>query len=231
MKILGLIPARGGSKGIPNKNRKELGGKPLMQYTIDAALGSKMLSRVIFSSEDKTLIKLAEKLGVEVPFIRPEELSEDTSGSIEVVQHALDFVSKNGEQYDAVCLLQVTTPFRSSQFIDNAITTFIKNGNDSLISVQKVPHHYNPHWVFEADNETLKIATGEKEIIKRRQDLPDTFIRDGSIYITKTDVLQKQNSFFGNSISYLESDPSKHVNIDTMEDWVKAEQLLKILNK
>jgi CMP-N,N'-diacetyllegionaminic acid synthase len=231
MKILGLIPARGGSKGIPNKNRKELGGKPLMQYTIEAALGAKMLSRVIFSSEDKTLIKLAEELGVEIPFIRPEQLSQDTSGSIEVVQHALHFFKELGKEFDAVCLLQVTTPFRSSQFIDNAISTFIKNGSDSLISVQKVPHHYNPHWVFEADKGTLKIATGESEIIKRRQDLPDTYIRDGAVYITKTEVLQKQNSFFGKTISYIESDPTKHVNIDTMEDWIKAEQLLKILPK
>ncbi|OAB75736.1 acylneuraminate cytidylyltransferase family protein [Cochleicola gelatinilyticus] len=229
MRILGLIPARGGSKGIPNKNRKDLNGKPLLQYTIEAALASEKLERVVFTSEDETLITLATKMGAEVPFVRPAYLSQDTSGSLEVVQHALKELSIKGENFDAVCLLQVTTPFRSPLFIDEAISVFIKKQTDSLISVQKVPHQYNPHWVFEASRQTLKIATGEKEIIKRRQELPESFIRDGSIYITKTEVLLEQNSFFGTTISYLESNPKTYVNIDTEADWKKAETIAKTL--
>lgn len=228
MKILGLIPARGGSKGIPDKNKKELGGKPLLQYTIEAALNSKMLDRVIFSSEDTELITLAKSLGVDVPFVRPVHLAEDSSGSLEVAQHALQFLSKKGEEFDAVCLLQVTTPFRTSSDIDTALKKFMDEGNDSLISVQKVPHQYNPHWVFETSkNGSLKIATGDTHIIKRRQELPQAFIRDGAIYITKTEVLLKQNSFFGKSISYMETDPDRFVNIDTEKDWLEAEQLHK----
>ncbi|MCH9661012.1 MAG: acylneuraminate cytidylyltransferase family protein [Bacteroidetes bacterium] len=227
MKILGLIPARGGSKGIPYKNRKKLGGKPLLEYTVEAALGASLLDTIVFSSEDATLINMAKELGVSVPFIRPAELASDTAGSLEVVQHAVQFLAQKGQHYDAVCLLQVTTPFRTSEDIDTAIEKFKNEGNDSLISVQEVPSHYNPHWVFMPKDGGLKIATGEKEIIKRRQELPEAYIRDGAIYITKTDVLLKRQSFFGATISYMVLHPETSVNIDTMADWQKAEAILK----
>ncbi|PKA82114.1 N-acylneuraminate cytidylyltransferase [Ulvibacter sp. MAR_2010_11] len=230
MKILGLIPARGGSKGIPDKNKKLLGGKPLLQYTMEAALASKHLDKVVFSSEDAALIDLAKSMGVEVPFVRPAHLSGDTSGSLEVVQHALNFFLDTGESFDAVCLLQVTTPFRTASDIDSAIEKFISERNDALISVQKVPHQYNPHWVFTlSEKGDLQLASGDIEIIKRRQDLPEAFIRDGAIYITKTDVLLKEHSFFGQSLSYFETNAARHVNIDTPEDWERAEQLCKKL--
>jgi CMP-N,N'-diacetyllegionaminic acid synthase len=226
MRILGLIPARAGSKGIPNKNRKELAGKPLLLYTVEAALNSKLLDRIIFSSEDETLRNMAENAGVEVPFVRPAYLAQDNSGSLEVVQHALKELSEQGDTYEAVCLLQVTTPFRTASDIDAAITAFKEAQTDSLISVQKVPHQYNPHWVFEREEDSrLRLATGEKNIIKRRQDLPPAYIRDGAIYITKTTVLMEQHSFFGNSIASVELDPETHVNIDTASDWLRAEQI------
>ncbi|MFC7356872.1 cytidylyltransferase domain-containing protein [Jejudonia soesokkakensis] len=226
MNILGLIPARGGSKGILHKNRKLLAGKPLLQYTIDAALGATELDAVVFSSEDDTLIELAERSGVRVPFKRPKELATDTAKSIDVVLHALGALSEKGEHYDAVCLLQVTTPFRTAADIDAALQKFKLSNVDSLITVLEVPHKYNPHWVFEAENETLRIATGEQEIISRRQELPPAYIRDGAIYITKTEVLRDKKSFFGTRLGYLLSDDSKHVNIDTMEDWGRAERIL-----
>ena len=230
MRILGLIPARGGSKGIPNKNKKLLAGKPLLRYTAEAALASRSLDRIIFSSEDETLIALAEGFGVAVPFKRPEHLATDKAGSLEVVQHAVKTMQDAGEKFDAVCLLQLTTPFRDASTIDEAVSKFIKEGSDSLISVQKVPHQYNPHWVFEAHEGMLKIATGDSEIIKRRQELPVSYIRDGAIYITKTEVLMNENSFFGSSISFIETDPKTYVNIDTQEDWEKAEDIAKTLN-
>ncbi|MEM0518355.1 acylneuraminate cytidylyltransferase family protein [Aequorivita flava] len=230
MKFLGIIPARGGSKGIPNKNRKMLLEKPLMQYTIESALASKLLSRVIFSSEDEQLIALAQKLGVEVPFKRPEKYSRDNSPSIDFVKHALKTLSLDNEYYDAVCLLQVTSPFRGEQFIDQAISKFVKSETDSLISVIEVPHEYNPHWVFKTnDNGHLVSAVGDREIIKRRQDLPPAFIRDGAIYITKTEVVLKHNSLFGDSISYIQSNQETYVNIDTTEDWENAEKIAKNL--
>lgn len=232
MRVLGLIPARGGSKGIPGKNRKELYGKPLMQYTIEAALNSKQLDSVVFSSEDAQLIELAASLGADIPFVRPTELALDTSGSLSVAQHALNTLEEQGKRYDAVCLLQVTNPFRTTKFIDEAVLKFKNSNMDSLLSVLEVPHEYNPHWVFKSTTDgLLELATGEAEIIKRRQDLPKAFIRDGSIYITRSVVLLEEESLYGKNIGYIESDPSRHVNIDTMTDWNKAVELAqKLLN-
>ncbi|TMM31344.1 acylneuraminate cytidylyltransferase family protein [Polaribacter aestuariivivens] len=229
MKILGIIPARGGSKGVPRKNIKLLGEKPLIAYTAEVALKSKFIDTLIVSSEDKQIIEAAKSLGIEVPFKRPNELALDTTPTLPVILHALDFYKNQDIYFDAVCLLQTTSPFRTVEFLDKAIQTFIEKDTDSLISVQEVPHEYNPHWVFEQDNlGNLKIATGEKQIISRRQDLPKAFHRDGSIYITKTNVLLEQNSLFGNSTSYIESPKEWYVNIDTIEDWVKAEKIAKI---
>ena len=228
MRILGLIPARGGSKGVPNKNIKLLAGKPLLQYTSDIALKSNLLSKVILSSDSDSIIKTALGLGIEVPFKRPENLAEDKSPTLPVILHALDYLEKQGRFFDAVCLLQVTSPFREVAFLNEAIETFTKSKSDSLISVLEVPHEYNPHWTFESkDKNHLLIATGEKEIISRRQDLPKAYHRDGSIYITKVSVLKEQNSLFGQSISYIESPKEFYVNIDTMKDWEKAELMVK----
>jgi len=228
MKILGIIPARGGSKGIPRKNIKVLGGKPLLQYTTEVALKSKLLSKVILSSDDDEIIDAAQNLGVEVPFKRPKNLSGDKSQTLHVIKHALKYYEKMGVFYDAVCILQVTSPFRSVDLLEKAISKFIKNNTDSLISVLKVPHEYNPHWTFKKNKKNeLEISTKDDILISRRQDLPEAFYRDGSIYITKTNVIQKENSLYGDSISYIESDINFYVNIDTQKDWKKAEEILK----
>jgi len=229
MKVLGIIPARGGSKGIPGKNIKLLAGKPLLQYTFEAAKNSKLLNKVILSSDDEDIIQIARQLELEVPFKRPAHLAEDYSSSLAVVQHALNYYLEQGIQFDAVCLLQVTTPFRKPRLIDESILKF-KDGNfDSLVSAREVPAEYNPHWVFEENNGTLKIATGEKEIISRRQDLPKAYNRDGAIYITKTEVLLNQNCLFGEKIGFVDTSGFPYVNIDVPEDWRKAEELLREL--
>lgn len=229
MKILGLIPARGGSKGIPGKNIKLLGGKPLLQFTFEAATKSELLAKVILSSDDETIIEIAKELELEVPFKRPAILAEDSSSSLEVVQHALNYYLKQGINFDGVCLLQPTTPFRRAGFIDECVLKF-KDGNfDSLVSVREVPKEYNPHWVFEENEGALKIATGEKEIISRRQDLPKAYHRDGAIYLTKTEVLLNENSLFGKKIGFVDTTASSYVNIDTPEDWKKAEEVLEKL--
>jgi CMP-N-acetylneuraminic acid synthetase len=227
MKILGIIPARGGSKGIPGKNIKLLGGKPLLEYTVEAAKASKLLSRVILSSDDKEIIAVAEQLQLEVPFIRPSELAQDNTPSIEVVKQALKFFEENGEKFDAVCLLQVTTPFRKHELIDRAIGKFIKGNFDTLISVREVPEEYNPHWVFEEKEGLLRVSTGENEIISRRQELPKAYHRDGAIYITRTSVILQNNSLFGKNIGFLDTTGSPYVNIDEPADWELAEELLK----
>jgi CMP-N,N'-diacetyllegionaminic acid synthase len=228
MRILGIIPARGGSIGVPGKNIKLLNGKPLLQYTSEIALESQYLTDVILSSDDTQIITVAKSLGIQVPFLRPEEFAQDTTPTIDVIIHALQWYENQSVFFDAVCLLQVTSPFRTVDFLDKAIEKFIASGCDSLVSVQKVPHEYNPHWTFEVNTEgNLKIATGEEKIISRRQELPEAYHRDGSIYIMKTEVLLQQHSLYGKSISFIESSPEFYVNIDTLTDWEKAEQMIK----
>jgi CMP-N-acetylneuraminic acid synthetase len=229
MRILCIIPARGGSKGVPRKNIKLLGEKPLLEYTSEVALKSKYLTKVILSSEDDEIIKVAKSIGLDCPFKRPSELAEDNTPTLSVIQHALEFFKNKGEKFDAVCLLQVTNPFRTLKFLDEALQKFINSNTDSLVSVKEVPHEYNPHWTYKLNEQgNLYIATGENEIISRRQDLPKTYHRDGSIYITKTSIITSQKSLYGNSTGYIENVNKIYVNIDTPDDWSKAELLLKI---
>ena len=228
MKILAIIPARGGSKGVPGKNIKLLNGKPLLAYTSEIALQSKYLTEIIVSTEDEQIVEVAKNMGIKVPFMRPTELAQDNTPTIDAIIHALQWYENQNIFFDAVCLLQVTSPFRTVEFLDHAIEKFIEKNTDSLVSVQRVPHEYNPHWTFEMNDEgNLKIATGETEIITRRQELPTAYHRDGSIYITKTEVLLKERSLYGKSTAFIESDPEFHVNIDTMQDWEKAEEIIQ----
>lgn len=227
MKILAVIPARGGSKGIPKKNIKLLGDKPLLQFTAEKALASKLLTKIIVSTDCEEIASVAKSLGLEVPFIRPDHLALDTTPTIEVLQHALTFYENLDVTFDAVCILQPTTPFRENGFIDKAIEKFTFTNVETLISVLEVPHQFNPHWTFELDDKAnLKIATGETQIIPRRQELPKAYYRDGSIYLVKTSLI-KEGVLFKDTIGYIESHAKDHVNLDTMEDWIVAEGILK----
>jgi CMP-N-acetylneuraminic acid synthetase len=228
MRILALIPARAGSKGVPGKNIKVLGGKPLLAYTSEVALQSKHLTEIIVSTEDKQIIEVAKSLGINVPFVRPIELAQDNTPTIDVIIDALQWYENQNIFFDAVCLLQATSPFRTVEFLDSAIEKFKQMNSDSLVSVQKVPHEYNPHWTFEVNSDgNLKIATGESRIINRRQELPIAYHRDGSIYITKTKVLLKDKTLYGETTAFIESDAKWYVNIDTLEDWERAEEIIK----
>lgn len=231
MRILGIIPARGGSKGIPKKNIKMLCGKPLLQYTIDAANNATKLTKVILSSDDEAIMAIAKDFDIEVPFTRPHDLAQDDTPTLAVIQHALRFYMARGIHFDAVCLLQVTSPFKTGTFIDVAIQKFITSDCDALISVQEIPEEYNPHWAFK-ENETgnLELFTGASQIIARRQDLPKTYHRDGLIYITKTQVLLKKNSLYGSKLAYIKSPGTYTINIDTMADWEQAEAFLNSNN-
>lgn len=228
MKIIAIIPARGGSKGVPGKNIKLLGGKPLLAYTAERALSSMLFSRVILSTDNQDIANVGKSLGLEVPFLRSSELAMDSSPTLPVIQHVLDYYKSIGEEFDAICLLEVTSPFRAITLIDSAIKKFISSETDALITVLPIPDTYNPHWAFEADhNGLLKIATGEEKIIPRRQELPKTYFRDGSIYLTKVSTIMS-GSLFGKRLAFLENDLANYINIDTYEDWIAAEKWLEV---
>jgi CMP-N,N'-diacetyllegionaminic acid synthase len=228
MRILGFIPARGGSKGVPGKNIRQLGGKPLLYYTLASAKESRLLSRCILSTEDEAIARCGRELGADVPFLRPTELAQDDTPTLPVVQHVLKMLAEKGESYDAVCLLQPTSPFRREMLIDDCIRKFTESGAHTLISVRKVPAEYNPHWAFEEQSDgSLRISTGEEQIIPRRQALPTAWHRDGQIYISLCTTIMNDNSLFGRKVVGLDNSLSSPINIDTMDDWKEAEEYIK----
>lgn len=230
MNILAIIPARAGSKGVPGKNKKILQGKPLIVYTLEFALKCKLITKIVVSSDDLEILEM-KSLFTNIEFIqRPIHLAEDCTPTLPVMQHVVEELKTKGEDYELICLLQPTNPFRQPGFLDICINHFKESHCDSLVSVLKVPHVYNPHWVYEVEESGfLKISTGEKEIIPRRQQLPNAYFRDGSVYITMTENIIEKSRILGDKIAYIESDPDSYVNIDSQVDWIIAEEKAKKL--
>lgn len=227
MNILGVIPARGGSKGVTGKNQKDLLGKPLIQYTIEVAVKSN-LSEVIVSTDDRNIASISADLGVNVPFIRPPELSSDTAQSIDVAIHALEFMQeKNVTKYDAVMLLQPTTPFRSFEDINNAIELLNNSSDaDSVISVVDVEGHHPARMKFIKDGILVDPPFCEKVENQNRQELDKMYIRNGAVYLTKSDVILNR-SYKGRKCLALLMPNSRSINIDTETDFKLAEWILK----
>jgi CMP-N-acetylneuraminic acid synthetase len=227
MRILGLIPARGGSKGVPRKNIKLLCGRPLLAYTAEAALASRLISRVILSTEDEEIAQIGQRFGVEVPFLRPAELARDETPMLPVAQHAVRFLEERNDHFDAVCLLQPTNPLRSAEDIDACIQLLESGQADAVVTTLAVPAEHNPHWVYFRDAQGLLcLSTGESTPIPRRQDLPTAVHREGSVYVTRRETLMEKNSFYGARLLGHEMRPERSVNIDTPNDWRRAEQLI-----
>lgn len=224
--VLGVITARGGSKGVPRKNLRPLGGRPLLVWTILAALASRRLTRTILSTDDEELARLGRESGVEVPFLRPAELASDTAPTLPVLQHAVAMMENTGARFDAICLLQPTTPLRTAADIDACIETLEQTGADAVVTMSPVPAEFNPHWVYFQSGEGFRLSTGEPAPIPRRQELPPAYHREGSVYVTRRDVLIEQNSLYGKSLAGYIVDPAERVNIDTSTDWERAEALI-----
>ncbi len=228
MRVLGLIPARGGSKGVPRKNIRLLGGRPLIHYTIDAAKAASRIDRVVVTTEDAEIAELSAQAGAELPFLRPSHLAGDATAMLPVVVHAIESLAQEGWMADAVCLLQPTFPLRSSSEIDACIETFESKDADCVFSVHRVPAHYNPHWVyFSGDDGALRLSTGEAAPIARRQELPAAFHRSGSVYVTRTRVITEEGSLYGRRVFGYETPAETACNIDTEEDWERAQSLIQ----
>lgn len=231
MKTLGIVTARGGSKGIPRKNIKLLGGKPLIAHTIEAARESGIFDRIILSTDDEEIAAVGKKHGAEVPFMRPAELAEDTTPTLPVLVHVLEWLKENeGYEPDMVALLQPTCPLRRPEHLKQAHELFVRSGADSVVSMKEVPGHYNPHWQFNlGENGRIAIFTGEpfSDIVKRRQDLPKTYTRNGAVYLFKASLLfRDQPTFYGDDIRAFIMDERSSVNIDEPADFERAEEYL-----
>lgn len=225
MKVLVIIPARGGSKGIPHKNIKPLNCKPLIHYTIDVARGIVKDEDICVSTDDADIIKCVEDYGLKVPFVRPAELATDTAGTYEVLLHALDFYEKQGKEYDVVLLLQNTSPFRSVQHVKEALELY-RSDIDMVVSVNETKT--NPYYnCFEDDTEGFLKKTLDSTMFVRRQDAPKTYEYNGAIYVINPVQLKKMSlGKFTRRIKYV-MDDIHSVDLDNMMDWKYAEFIMK----
>jgi len=222
MKILGVILARGGSKGVPNKNIRSLNGMPLIYWTIKEALLSKYISRTILSSESDEIIQVAESFGCDVPFRRNSDLALDNTASIDV---ALDAINRC-PGYDWVMLLQPTSPFRKAHHIDAAIEKTLQYQAKSCASVVVVKE--NPHWMFKIDNELkLKKIINDK-VYSRRQELPKIFKLNGAIYLSEISRLRTNKTFVDDDTLSYEMFENDSVDIDTEYDFKHCEEIFNL---
>lgn len=227
--VLGLIPARGGSQGIPRKNLRALAGRPLIEYTCRAALASRQLTRTIVSTDCPDIARVVRAAGVEAPFLRPAHLAADTTASADVVRHALRWLAdQQGIDPDIVVLLQPTAPLRAARHIDEAVALLQRSGTDSVVSVTPLPPQYHPEWQFVIRDGQLGSFTGTPlaGITPRRQDLPATYTRNGALYVFRPRVLAATGSLYGTACLAYVMPAEVSVNIDTAADWRHAEDLL-----
>jgi N-acylneuraminate cytidylyltransferase/CMP-N,N'-diacetyllegionaminic acid synthase len=230
--VLGIIPARGGSKAIRGKNIAIVAGKPLIAYTIQAALDANHIDRVIVSTDSQEIAEVACAYGAEVPFLRPPELAQDDTPGIEPVLHAVQWLDEHeGYRPDYVILLQPTSPLRSVHDIEAAIDLALTNNADSVISVCEVKHH--PYWAMRLNEDGRLVSFLGMNLdnllqkYPRRQDLPLVYAENGSIYLAKRSVLLEHKSFYGKRVYGYVMPDERSLDIDSLWDLQLAELILK----
>mgnify|MGYP001240612550 CR=1 FL=1 len=226
MEVLSIIPARGGSKGLPKKNIKLLKGKPLIAYTIEAAKKSKLITRTIVTTEDLQIANIAKEYEAEVPFIRPMDLALDHSKSIYVVLHCINWLKDNdGYIPDIIVFMQPTSPLRNHKHVDAAIQQYKNSKAKSVISVCESEH--SPYWANKIENNRLRPLIELPLENPRRQDLPITYRYNGAIYITSTNTLTKDKTFINDVEPYVMTQEDS-VDIDTFIDYKLAEAIIDL---
>lgn len=225
MKILVVIPARGGSKGVPRKNIKPLNGKPLIHYSIETAREVFPDVVICVSTEDEEIRQVVESSGLKVPFLRPEELATDSVGTYEVLLHAISYYESQGIFFDYLLLLQPTSPFRTKKHIEDIIGLMKNNeGVDMVVSVRESKD--NPYFMLYEEKETGLLEKSKQGNYTRRQDCPKVYAFNGSMYLMKIDSLKKQKiNEFQNVLKYV-MDDYYSVDIDTPRDWEYVEWIL-----
>lgn len=232
--VLGVIPARGGSKGIPQKNLVPLCGRPLLAYTADAVRESTRMTRTVVSTNDPAIAESARALGLDVPFARPDTLAADDTVMLPVVQHALQSMRAGGFRPDAVVLLQPTSPLRRGEHIDAAIALLEASPADSVVSVVEVPHQFNPVSVMRLEGETLRpfldaASSGPaslRNMITRRQDKPRALARNGPAVLAMRAATIDAGSLYGDDCRPLVMTAEDSLDVDTVWDLALAECIL-----
>lgn len=235
MKTLAIIPARGGSKGIPRKNMAPLAGKPLITYTFEAARRSRMLNRILLTTDDPEIADFGRRHGIDAPFLRPSELAQDDTPTLPVLQHALQFL-RDGEGYvpDILVLLQPTAPLRRASHIDAAVGVMIERNAESVVSLAPIPTHFNPHWALSVDETGVMKPTlpgGGPTVYPRRQALPPAYYRNGAIYACRSRLVSEQGTLYGDApLAYI-MPAELSINIDSAEELRAAEAHIRRLRE
>ena len=220
MSVLGLILARGGSKGIARKNIKNLCGKPLIAWSIEIAQNADSVEKVVVSTDDEEIAEIAQKYGAEVPFLRPAELAQDDTPSMAPVLHALEQLPK----FEMILLLQPTSPLRTTTDIDGIFKMCQERKAPAAVSICESPKH--PNWMFSCGNDGTLSPFTDNPIAMRRQDLDKIYTLNGSLYLAKTDWIQDNRSFLSpETVGYL-MPPERSLDIDTMFEWSLVEFLM-----
>jgi CMP-N,N'-diacetyllegionaminic acid synthase len=226
MKVLGLIPARGGSKGVPGKNRRLLLGKSLLQRAFEVAVTAGVLDRIVLSTDDPAIARIAQDIGLDVPFLRPAEFARDESPMMDCVRHAVTTLAEAGYRADALLLLQPTSPLRRPEHIQDAVR--LLDGNDSVCSVSPVPPEISPHFLMRITAEGfLQFFMADGATYGRRQDVPRAYRRDGAIYLARTALILEQGTLYGRRCVPMQIAPEDSLSIDDENDWAEAERRLQ----
>jgi len=226
MLVLGVIPARGGSKGILGKNLRSLGGRLLIDRAAEAARQSGVVDRVILSTDSEDIAELARTLALEVPFMRPADLARDDSPMQPTIEHAILELERTGWRADAVVILQPTAPLRRSEHIARAVEILETTDASSVVSVVPIPAHYAPHYAMRIAEGRLETFMPEGIRIVRRQDVEPAYSRDGTVYAIRRDVVVLEHDLYGRRCHPLILDPEESLVLDDEADWRRAEELL-----
>jgi hypothetical protein len=224
--VLGLLAARGGSKGIPGKNIRPLCGRPLLAWAAQSIIQAPSINRSICSTDDESIALAARECGLEVPFIRPDILATDTASIVDVIQHALDSVDSVTEPFTHILLVQATTPTVTTQDVEEAIALLHNKKTDTVITgfPSKANH---PALMFTLDdNSEVSWLLDNNNYTKRRQDFPEVFVRTGLLYLVSAKVLKERNTIYGDHIHTLIVDENRAFTIDEEADFLRAEYLM-----
>jgi CMP-N-acetylneuraminic acid synthetase len=225
-RVLGLVPARGGSKGLPDKNLRPLAGRSLVARAAETALASGVLDRVVLSTDSAALADAGRAAGLEVPFLRPGTLAADTAPMLGVIEHALAALASDGWVADIVVLLQPTSPLRTPSHVRAAVALLHASGADSVVTVVEVPRHLSPDYLMRLDGGLLVPFLPEGARVARRQDARPAFAREGTVYAWWRRTNERWGSLYVERCQPRVLDPAESLSIDTADDWAAAERRL-----
>ncbi len=224
--VLGLVPARGGSKGIPGKNIRPLAGRTLLDYTAQAAVASTVIDRLVLSTDDPRIAADGERAGIEVPFLRPAHLAADDTPMLPVIEHAVSTLESAGWVPEIVVLLQPTSPLRRPAHIRAAVEDLRTSGADSVVTVVALPRHLSPDYVMRIDEGRLVPFLERGATVTRRQDARPAYVRDGTVYAFWRRILRETGSLYGRVCRPLIVPDSESLTLDSEDDWTEAERRL-----